>query len=57
MVRLNVVRKGGLGVETPLELDTKTLLPAQREYLFSHTLCLFICRFNGNTLNECAETL
>ena len=42
------VRKGlGLGLNPPLSLlFYKTLLPAQRRLLFSHTFCLLICRLN-----------
>jgi len=44
-----VVRKG-LGLNPPWAwYFTKTLLPAQRRLLFSHTFCLFICRLNANT--------
>jgi len=45
-----VCKGRGLGLKPPWSwYFTKPLSPAQRDWLFSHTFCLLICRLNANT--------
>jgi len=45
------VRKGGVGVKTPLEIHIfqKLYYLRKGDYLFVHTFFLLICRLNANT--------
>jgi len=52
LVATKGVRKGGFGVNPPLEFDILRNLYYLRKgnYMFSHTFCLLICRLNANTM-------